>query len=529
MSSRIALSLVLCLALQGCTVIRQAAEISGVFASARQRIDAGHQGFGRKTIDGAERQQAQDVDRPWLAGAPQPLGRDVTLPAALRADVRTTLVFADGPIDLPGIARRLMAATGIPVHISPEALLPAEAFLPRLAAGDAALAVPAPLGIDLVDVSEPLARILDRIAARLSIRWRYQQDRIEFYRTETRVFDVHALTLNAHAQASLGQAEGDRPGSFASASGTRLAGGGQDALATIRARLEPFLSRAGFMVAEPGAGAAIVITDTPDVLENITRYLARENRALTRRIRLVFEELTIQASGEAELGMDWQAIFSSAHAAASLTGVGVSAPPVALSASAEASISQGIYKGSAALIKALGRKGQIVRHTSMPVLTLNRRPVTHAVRTTFSYVDQVQVQPVTQGMGMAMPPVSVSQREQTVGSLITLVPEAMDNGRVLLSIAYDNTVAQPLRSVTFGSKDNPLQLQQITIDGNGIVQQVALQPGQPLLISGFDRQGRETESRRLNPGLPLALGGSEAASTHRLGTIIIVTAQIEEG
>ncbi|HUG59511.1 MAG TPA: hypothetical protein VL002_14850, partial [Candidimonas sp.] len=122
-----------------------------------------------------------------------------------------------------------------------------------------------------------------------------------------------------------------------------------------------------------------------------------------------------------------------------------------------------------------------------------------------------------------------SQREETVGSLITLVPDAQDDGQILLSIAYDNTVAQPLKTVTFGDKDNPLQLQQVTIDRNGTVQQVVLQPGQPLDISGFDRSQQETEGRRLNPGIPLALGGSDRVAAQHLATVMVVTAQVEEG
>src|SRR5690606_15582390 len=163
---------------------------------------------------------------------------------------------------------------------------------------------------------------------------------------------------------------------------------------------------------------------------------------------------------------------------------------------------------------------QVVRRSSLPVLTLNRRPVTHAVRTTFSYIDKVQTSALASGTNMALPSVSVSQRDETVGSLLTLVPDVQDDGQILLSVAYDNTVAQPLKSVTFGDKANPLQLQQITIDGNGTVQQVALQPGQPLLISGFDRTQEEIEGRRLNPGIPLVLGGSDRAARESLMTVM---------
>ncbi|MEO6985129.1 MAG: hypothetical protein ABI155_07275, partial [Paralcaligenes sp.] len=120
-------------------------------------------------------------------------------------------------------------------------------------------------------------------------------------------------------------------------------------------------------------------------------------------------------------------------------------------------------------------------------------------------------------------------KDETVGSLLTLVPDAQDDGQILLSVAYDNTVAQPLKSVTFGDKSNPLQLQQITIDGNGTVQQLVLYPGQPMVVSGFDRVLEESEARRLNPGMPLALGGSDSASTQRLITVMVITAQVEEG
>ena len=137
--------------------------------------------------------------------------------------------------------------------------------------------------------------------------------------------------------------------------------------------------------------------------------------------------------------------------------------------------------------------------------------------------------PVGVAGALALPAVSVSQKEETVGSLITLLPDAQENGDILLSLAYDNTVAQPLKSVTFGDRAHPLQLQQITIDGNGTVQQVLLHAGQPMLISGFDRRQHDSSSRRLNPGVPLALGGSDRAVSQTLTTVMIVTAQMEEG
>lgn len=511
--------------LQGCALGQRMQEIAEAVAGATSRIEAAHRGFTAES-EAQRHRAAQEVDRPWLAGKARPLAREVTLPPALRANVDTTLLFDDGPLPLPVLAQRIARATGIPVHVRPESLLPSEAFVSRLELAAMTPVHAAPAAVALDGGPEPLARTLDRVAARLAVLWRYDNDRIEFYRTETRAFDVRSLTLQAAARASLGlHSDASREG-FSSTSRTELSSVAHDPLVTVRARVEPFLSRAGTVVAEPGASAMLVVTDTPDVLRRVAAFIDGENRAMTRRVRLLFEELTVAVEDGAEAGIDWNIVFAGASLAASAEMAG--------GASADAGFlgmraTDGRFAGSEMLVQALGKVGRVIRRNSMPVLTLNRRPVTHAVRTTFSYIDKVESVSERGLHDHDIPRVSISQREETVGSLITLVPDAQEDGQVLLSVAYDNTVAQPLKSVTFGDSRNPLQLQQITIDGNGTVQQVALMPGQPLVISGFDRSQQETASRRLNPGLPLALGGSDRASTQRLTTVMVVTAHVEEG
>jgi len=509
----------------GCALSEHMSEIGVAVRAASQRIEAAHESYTAAS-EAQRHRAAQEVSKPWLAGRSQPLARDVTLPPALRANVDTTLLFDDGPLSLTVLAQRITRATGIPVHVRPESLLPLEAFVSRLELAAAAPAHAAASTVNLDGGPEPLARTLDRVGARLGVRWRYEGDRIEFYRTETRAFDVRMLTLQSSADASLGLQEASSREGFSSTSRTELSMARHDPLATIRARVEPFLSRAGVVVAEPGASSMLVVTDTPEILSRVAAFVDRENRAMSRRVRLLFEELTVLVEDGAEAGIDWDIVFAGARLTASAGMAGVAAVD---SGFLGASVTGGRYAGSEMLVKALGSVGRVVRRNSLPVLTLNRRPVTHAVRTTFSYIDKVETLTQRHLLDTSLPSVSVSQREETVGSLITLVPDAQEDGQVLLSVAYDNTVAQPLKSVTFGDGDNPLQLQQITIDGNGTVQQVALMPGQPLLISGFDRSRQETEARRLNPGLPLALGGSDRASEQRLTTIMVVTAHVEEG
>jgi len=516
-------------ALPACSVMRQAQEIARHEADTRRALDERRAAFAR-SVDGREaRAAAQDVDRPWLAGPAQPLARELVLPAALRADVDTTLMFADGPAGLPLLAERLARATGIPVRVRPDCLLPAEAFLPRLA-GEAAPVVAMPAEADFEAGARPLPQALDALAARLSVQWRYRDGAIEFYRTETRVFDVRSLTQSARADARLGRTARAGEGGFENTSNTTLAVADQDTLAAVRARIEPFLTRAGTIAAQAGAGSSVVVTDTPDALAGVARFLESENRALTRRVRLVFEEITLIRNDRSEASIDWSALYAGGRAAVAAATPGGAAAEGA--ASLSAGVAGGPFGDSRALVAALAAIGTVVRHTSVPVLTLNRRPVTHAVRTTFSYIDQVQTTSVGtlggDGVQGALPSVSISQKEETVGTLLTLVPDAQEDGQVLLSVAYDNTVAQPLRTVTFGGGDNRVQIQQVTIDGNGTVQQVALRPGQPMVISGFDRSQQEYDRRRLDASAPLAAGGVDRAAGERRSTLLVLSARTEE-
>ena len=516
------------LGLAGCSASQSLQALREAISGARARVELDQRQFAAAVPDRAARVAAQDVGKPWLAGRSQPLARDVILPAALRGDVDTTLLFA-GRLDLPSLAERLTRVTGIAVRVAPDALLPQALFLPRLNQ-PAPPDIPSPTRVPVMAGPRPLPDTLDALAASFGVQWRYHRHAIEFYRMQTRVFDVRALTLSSRADARLGRAGSNEAGGFDNTSNTALSSGEHHALQAVRARVIPFLTQAGTVAELDGGGSSLVITDTPEVLDRIGQFIEGENQALTRRVRLLFEEITVVTNDTAEGGIDWKAVYDSARVA-----VAAAIPAVAgnTAAALGATVDHRHFGGSRAIVSALSQTGAVLRHSSVPVLTLNRRPVTHAVRTTFSYIDQVQstaVPGIDASLGTtALPSVSISQKQETVGTFLTLVPDAQADGRILLSIAYDNTVAQPLKSITFGEAGNQVQVQQITIDGNGTVQQVSLSPGQPVILSGFDRRQDEYDRRRLSADAPLLAGGQDRASSDRLTTVVLVTAQVEEG
>jgi type IVB pilus formation R64 PilN family outer membrane protein len=527
------ISMSICLAtpfLSACSLRDRLSQQSTQVAQTGQSIQQTQDNFKQAMSGKQARQKSQRVDKPWLAGRAVPLAREATLPQALRKNVDTTMMYRGAKESLVVLAERITQATGIPVVIKPEALLPAESFMPRLTLSSQAAVAVMPHTASLGQGRQPLPKVLDALSRRLGIYWAYQNDALVFFRTQTRVFDARVLSLSAQTDAHLGRSPGNQAGGFDHASRTSLTSTQQHSIEAIRARLEPFLTRAAVVAAQPGASMSIVVTDTPEALNAIGQFLARENRIMTRRVRLLFEEITLSTNEDLEFGFDWAAALNQGALAAQLASpalaAGVDAARVGLTGA------HSVVQSSQMVLKALAQYGTVLRHTSVPVLTLNRRPVTHAVRTTFSYIDQIKTAMEAGGAktpGAQLASSSVSQKEETVGTFLTLVPDAQEDGQVLLSVAYDNTIAQPLKTITFGDQVQRVQIQQVTIDGNGTVQQVALKPGQPMLISGFERKQDEVGHTRVAPDMPLVLGGVNRSSQSRIVTLILLTAQIEEG
>ena len=350
----------------GCGQLDAMRHIDADAARASDNIAAARIPFQQAVAGERERVRAQEVGRPWLAGRPQPLSREVTLPEALRASIETALMFPGGRVDLSTLGEQIALSTGIQVRVRPEALLPQDAFLPRLALAQAAVAgPPAVAQVSLPTGLHPLPRLLDMAANRLGVHWKYEAGTIVFFRTDTRVFNVRALTLKASAAASLGRAAGGSAGAFESTSSTRIESGGSDALGAVKAKLEPFLTRAGTLVANGDASGLIVVTDTPEALDRVAAFLERENKALTRRVRLMFEEIELVARNQTEQGIDWNLIYRRTRDAAR-AGSPTSLVSDAAGPGLGLSIAGGRWDGSAVVLKALSEVPAIPRCRCRP-------------------------------------------------------------------------------------------------------------------------------------------------------------------
>lgn len=508
-----------------------------------------------------ERAKGQVVDLPWIAGKPQPLARDVTLPPALRANINTTLLFESNAADLKTLADRIQIATGILTQVSGDALLPAEYFLPRLASEQGTVAA-ATLGASTADTlvpalipgiavdriagptlpqgvartkmaplpagQAPLASVLDSISLRLGVYWRYDEKigAIRFYRTETKSYVVRAPTQNA--EENLQRDMRSTNSTLAEKSSTTSKDEAKD-LAAVVSKVSQFLTRAGVIKFADGASNTIVVTDTKDAQDRIAEFLEAENRQMTRRVRLVFEEITVQRDRLNQGSVDWKILFNSLgrENQASALGVGAMLDAAQAPGSIGATVGSGPFAGSNIALTALSQLGSIINHKSVPMLLQNRRPGKYDTRNTFEYIKDLQQTQSTSDT--SAPTVTVTQNEKTVGTFLTVVPDAQDDGQVLLTIAYDDTRLISLKKQPVGSRDDQSFVQQADIGGQGRVQQVMVRPGEQTVIGGFQQAADTSTRRRLDDNAPMVVGGSDASQEQQVLTVVLVTAIPEEG
>lgn len=465
---------------------------------------------------------AQDVNRPFIAGSTRPLAREASMPAFLRNAQPVTLLTQRGPMALQSALQLLSEASGVLMTATPDASMPSSMFAPKVNGQTSPLM--APVTVSLVAQNAPLVSVLDDLARQQQLHWRVKGSGVEFYRIDTRSFQIAGIPQIANTSASLGR-NGGKNEVFESQSKSAFETKDQNPINGIVKSVTAMLSNGGLVTASP-ENQTVVVTDTPEVLDKIDAFIKENNKMLNRRVRIMLEAIEVVDKDGSELGVDWNLMYSKANAAIATTAAGSLASTQA--GSFKLSSPAGRFAGSSIVVNALSEVGVVVNRRAFPFLTTSGRPVTQALRTTFNYVDQAQATAVSSSAATVQAP-TVTQKDETVGTFLTVVPTAKSDGTIVLSIALDETKAAPLVPFSVGPDSARVTVQQKTIDGNGVIQEVPMRSGQTIVIGGLESSTSSDTVRRLIPGSPLILGGSNAAKITKTRTLLLLTAVAEEG
>jgi len=528
-----------------------------------------HVARNMKTVTLDARRAAQDVNRPYITGKAIPLSREVTLPAPLRGTIDTTMLWSD-EADLVTLAARITEASRIPVKVMPDALLPLEDFGPRLedrqvggvggnqvrapmTASTSPIALDSPLptagayaSADIPVTAVPsapakkiqgkttgtqlLAPTLDYIALRLGVYWKYDDSlgAIVFYRTETRTFEIRGAELASSSEMSIDLSGGiDAAGSSGLNSKSKAnldaVGSKESPLEGVVSRVTQFMSRSGKIAA--GSGGLLVVTDIKSSLDQIEKFINQENKMRSRRIDLVFEEITVEHTTSAQGGANWNLMFTSNGSGNgfNINGLNSLLEQEGAAMSIGASVGSGQWAGSGLTVQALSKVGKIVDQKMNTFGAINGQPATSGRPQRQKYIDKLEQTPSISDANQ--PTVTVTQSEEVSGRIITVLPYAYSDGDINMAIKYDNT-------------PTPIFEKQVLPDGSYVqspssvsdvlVRSAILRSGQPFVISATTANSASYDERRTDRRAPILFGGSDVANQADRVTIFVLTALVRE-
>ena len=514
------LGLISAFALSGCT-LKHSAKVSATvdkdFVNAYEAFEMAKNPRASVT-NGGTVSMSEGV---WLGNKSTLLEHKNVLPEKFETDTGITILLNE-PVTLQVLANDINSITGIPVKIDSQ--------------------VDSEKLRKTVDVAYTgkLSGLLSQIATDLDLLWYYDKDSIVFYETETRTYTLYALGTDVSYQSSVHTDSGNH----VSLESTLKEW--DEVESTINSIINNS-KNAQFTVSR--SLGTITVTASPSILNRVSEYIAKQNKRLSQLVTIDVKVLQVSLSNESAFGLNLAAAINSASglnivanpknnlATTEASSINVAVLSNALSGAtgathidANGNVVSGAYTnsqinngsmsrlaGSSALIEALAKQGKVSLVTNVGVTTRNNRvaPVTNT-RTT-GYIKRFESRTFT-----TVESSTVDQDDLETGFSMQLLPNVLENGKILL--LFKMSVRELLRMATQTIGAVTLQLPEV--EERSFMQEVIMESGQMLVVSGFEKQKNDDTRYGLGEADFMALSGSRETAASREVLVVILTPQV---
>ena len=456
----------------------------------------------------------------WLGNKSMVLEHRNNLPSKFETDTGVTILLNE-PVSLQVLANDIYSITGIPVKIDGQVSSDKLKKLVNVA------------------YTGKLSGLLSQVATDLDLLWYYDKSSIVFYETETKTFTLYALGTEVAYQTSVST---DNSNEVSLESTLKEWDEVENAIESIIGKAD----NADFTVSR--SLGTITVTASPSILARVGEYIERQNKRLSQLITIDVKVLQVTISNDSAFGLNLAAAINST------SGLNIVANPKNNLASTEASsmniavlsntvsaltgathmegnsVVDGAYTndqimngslagaaGSNALIEALAKQGKVSLVTNVGVTTRSNRVAPVSNTRTTGYIKRFESRNFT-----TVESSTVDQDDLETGFTMQLLPNVLENGKILL--LFRMSVRELLRMSTQTIGEVTLQLPEV--EERSFMQEVIMESGQMLVVSGFEKQ--TSEDTRYGLGDPdfMALSGSRETSATREVLVVILTPQV---
>ncbi len=456
----------------------------------------------------------------WLGNKSTVLEHKNNLPAQFETDSGITILLNE-PVTLQVLANDINSITGVPVKIDSQ--VNAEKLKKTMN----------------IAYTGKLSGLLSQVATDLDLLWYFDKSSIVFYETETRTFTLYALGTEVSYQTAVNTDDGNQ---VALESTLKEWDEVEGAISSIIGKN----ANADFTVSR--SLGTITVTAPPSVLARVGEYIERQNKRLSQLVTIDVKVLQVSISNDSAFGLNLAAAINStsglnlvanpknnlATTEASAMNIAVLSNDVSALTGATHTVNgsevagaytqNDIMKGSLsgvagtnALVQALAKQGKVSLVTNVGVTTRNNRvaPVNNT-RTT-GYIKRFESRNFT-----TVESSTVDQDDLETGFSMQLLPNVLENGKILL--LFRMSVRELLKMSTQTIGEVTLQLPEV--EERSFMQEVIMESGQMLVVSGFEKQNNSDTRYGLGDPDFMALSGSRESSAQRDVLVVILTPQV---
>ena len=456
----------------------------------------------------------------WLGNKSMVLEHKNKLPSQYETDTGVTILLNE-PVTLQVLANDINSITGLPVKIDSQ--VNSEKLKKTMN----------------IAYTGKLSGLLSQVATDLDLLWYYDKSSIVFYETETRTFTLFALGTEVSYQTAMNTDDGNQ---VSLESTLKEWDEVESAISAIVGKS----SNADFTVSR--SLGTITVTAPPSILARVSDYIDRQNKRLSQLVTIDVKVLQVSISNDSAFGLNLAAAINAtsglnivANPKNNLATTEANAMNIAVLSNTISSLTgathtvngsevAGAYTqddimhgslanvaGTNALIQSLAKQGKVSLVTNVGVTTRNNRvaPVNNT-RTT-GYIKRFESRNFT-----TVESSTVDQDDLETGFSMQLLPNILENGKILL--LFRMSVRELLKMSTQTIGEVTLQLPEV--EERSFMQEVIMESGQMLVVSGFEKQNNSDTRYGLGDPDFMALSGSRETAAQRDVLVVILTPQV---
>lgn len=315
--------------------------------------------------------------------------------------------------------------------------------------------------------------VLDQLAAKANLFWKWDNGQITFYRNETKTFIVDLLPGESSFTAVVGNASAQN--SAAAYHATTISSALGSAWENLALSVASMVSSSGRFALSEQIGT-LTITDTPTAIEKVESYVDSVNATTGRKIAVRTEVYEVAVDADGGSWFNWASVLEDSQGTEQerITGPGVSVIGL-----------QSKFKNTEALMAAVSENARVSLITSSSTYTTNGKPVPVQVIEETTYLASVGNQPGATPNQAVLTPGVISS-----GLSMSLLPKIESDGDIMMQVTMDISELNGISS--FGSGGSKIQLP--SKSSKTFLQRASLRSGETLVMSGFESPSSRSRS-----------------------------------